>query len=223
MCECAGQRSYNPHRSDDVRAAADHVLTAALKRALPAAFPRDNYLCFPCTCQSTRCFRCMQLSSAVRTAQRAGVLDMACPVCDAENDGSNKRGRSSKHVKAFADAVWQCFPSAAIIWDWNCLQAAPRMSIDATVLCGQGCAQFEIDSGIHFQHNLVNRSRNDEVKDTLICQQQLCVLRLHFRDQERWKQYIVKHVNHPQPNIQYTQAFMECLRGESNQNRIMQL
>lgn len=127
---------------------------------------------------------------------------MSCPACDQradENGEISRRGRSSALVKTFAAAVWQSFPSASIIWDWNCLRGAPRMSIDATVICGQGCAQFEIDSGIHFQNNLVNRQRSDDSKDIYICQQQLCVLRLHFRDQDRWNEYIVKHVNHPQP------------------------
>lgn len=218
------------HSSHDITRAADLVLTDRLQRAVRSPFERRaaaaRPLCFPCMCRTERCYRCMLPKSALRSAQRAGTLDLACPVCDQhgdENGPHTKRGRHSSHVAAFAATVWALYPRAVIVWDWNCVVNDSKMSIDATVLSGHGCAQFEVDGGVHFEHNLANRTRKDVLKDEYICEQKLPVLRLHYRDQNSWVKYIVKHVTSTEPGVQYTQAYQECLQGDELQQRVMKL
>lgn len=218
------------HNIQDITRAADEVITDRLQRAVRSPFERRPAAarprCFPCMCHTRRCYRCMLPKSALRSAQRSGTLALVCPVCTVhadENGRSRKRARHSSHVAAFAAAVWARYPRAVIVWDWNCLVSDSKMSIDATVLSGHGCAQFEVDGGVHFEDNLANRRQQDAVKDQYICEQKLPVLRLHYSDQALWDKYIVKHVTSPQLGVQYTQAYQECLRGDELQQRVMKL
>lgn len=146
--------------------AADHTLTAELKTALPTLFKQEahRYMCFPCGCATGYCFRVMRIDSAMKSLQRRGRLRLPCPLCD-QNSGDAGTGRSSSHVTAFAAIVRDSAPTAKIIWDWNCILASTRMSIDATVWCGQRCAQFEIDGSNHFVNNLTSRQESDAEKD----------------------------------------------------------
>ena len=159
----------------------------------------------------------------MKCSQKAGVYVMVCPGCARKDEDSGKSGRQSSHVQAFADAVWDAHRDATIIWDWNCIANDSRSSIDATVICGQGCVQFEIDGAGHFLNNLTNRKREDELKDQFLNEQGLCVLRLHFRDQDRWGQYIERHLCTARPMTQYTESYKECLMGDQWADRIMKL
>ena len=228
----AGWRTLCAHvlmasKKSEVMMHTDDWLMRALERELPRACAhltvsrdvRRRVHCFACTCSSKKCFRCMQQHSAIKAYDRAHCYKMICPNCV---DGGGI-GRASSHVRAFSAAVWQVFPTACIVWDWNCLKHDSSVSIDATVLSGHGCAQYEIDGSGHFFDNLTNRQTKDETKDKLINDQQLCVLRLHFRDQEQWAEYIKMHMYTRRPCVQYTRSYLQCLRGEKAADMIMQL
>lgn len=93
------------HSSHDITRAADLVLTDRLQRAVRSPFERRaaaaRPLCFPCMCRTERCYRCMLPKSALRSAQRAGTLDLACPVCDQHmgtKTGHTRSGAGTRHM-----------------------------------------------------------------------------------------------------------------------------
>lgn len=226
MALCAGYASSSQSIRARVRRAADSSLTDTLRLAFPAVFaPSKAYLCFRCGCNGGKCLRVLQENSAKRSMQRNGHLKLSCPQCaDGAQNGQNcSKPRSSGHVHAFAKAVWSLVPDAQIIWDWNCVLADARMSVDATVMHGHRCSQYEIDGAHHFSDRLANRASIDSRKDAYMTQQGLCVLRLHYRDQNSWVRYIEQHIRQPKPFVQYTKSYKHCLCGESEQDRVLTL
>ena len=226
----AGHLPRERFKSRDIRRGADAALTAELKRALPALFahesPKSVYMCFPCRCGDKMCHRVMLLDSAMKSAQRKRHTRLPCSLCDQNqviSPGEARNPSASSHVEVFAGIVKQKFPDAKVIWEWNCIAADTSMSIDATVLCGYGCAQFEIDGSTHFSDKIANRSELDKTKDGYMCQQRLCVLRLHHKDQDEWAEYIEQHIKHPQQLVHYTKSYWHCLQAETGRHRVLTL
>jgi len=208
----------------DVRQLADHEFTSALRTVFPRLFQgpgRSECMCFPCGCAGGRCYRVMQVKSVQKAAQRGQPL-FVCAVHDESGNGS----RSSKHIREFARCMWTLRPHARIIWDWNCVEADVSRSIDATVWCGLRCTHYEVDGAQHFSTCMTSRDSADEDKDMMLNQAQvplLCVLRLHFLDQENWCKYVNKHLQHPTAGVCYSKAYQQCLSGHVEEQSIIQL
>ena len=82
--------------------------------------------------------------------------------------------------------------SAIVIWDSHSVPGNANMSIDATVLCGHKCVQYELDGSHHFNEN---QQEKDRYKNLLMMKAGRGLMRLNYNDIDEWDRYILGHMN----------------------------
>jgi len=98
--------------------------------------------CYRCECGFASCYKVMRLRTVQKPSPRSRFQ---CPAHQTECS------KHSKYVKQFVEEVLKIDSSAVIIWDWCCVPGSTHMSIDASVVHGQRCTNFEIDGPQHFK------------------------------------------------------------------------
>lgn len=194
-------------------------MTQLLQFVCPERFDSrkdDRLICYRCDCNTGYCFKVMRDKTVQKASKKSRFH------CPAHGESQ----RSSTHVAAFADILQAMDCNLRVVWDWACVPANHRMSIDATVLCGVGgvhvwCSSFEIDGAGHFQQSLTDRAQRDKDKDKLLNASNEPVMRLHFRDQHVWNRYIKMHISQLHSGISYTESYIHCLRGEKESEMIL--
>lgn len=189
-------------------------MTEVLKRTCPERFtPRhgDPYICYRCDCNSGYCYKVMRY----RTVQKPSKTRFQCP---AHNNASAKH---SQYVQAFADTLERLDGNLRVIWDWACVPGNAHMSIDATVLCGWRCANFEIDGPVHFCDRQCIRSNSDAAKEELLLCNGWGLMRLHYMDVKVWGKYVKHHVMGAASCVLCTESYKQYFMGDHLSPRIL--
>lgn len=166
---------------------------------------RQSSVVVKCSCDEASCCRVVKVDSVRRALERQGAPDpLECPA----------HSHGPKPTQRFFSALKECKLSRVCIWDWCCIPGHPRMHVDAIVVQPNGLVHmFEVDGSSHWQHGLDQRSDADIRKDALFVEQNQGLLRLHFKDEELWKNYIEYFSSAEQYRVKYTDSYRLCLES----------
>ena len=156
----------------------------------------------------------MRLATVRKSCDQSRFL---CPA----HDGENKH--HSQYVTKFLEALREVDQEAAVVWDWHCVPGDHRMSIDATVIHGDRCSNFEIDGPQHFNARACDRQRTDKNKDARLFTAGWGLMRLHYKDKEEWQHYIRHHMHKPEDTVQCTQSYEQYMVGEAGEPVVVML
>lgn len=182
-------------------------ITQALKKICPERFPESKTnpsLGYRCDCSHQACHKVMRRATVQKKSKRSRFQ------CPAHAPG---HPNYSKYVRLFAAKIKKIDHHAKIIYDWRCIPRRKNMSIDATVLRGDKCTNFEIDGEHHFNEKECTRDELDEVKDREISELGCGLMRLHYKDRDQWEQYIRHHLASPQHSMQCTPSYAQYMVG----------
>ena len=99
-----------------------------------------------------------------------------------------------------------------VIWDSHSVPGNARMSIDATVVRGHRCVQFELDGSHHFTEE---QQEKDRRKNLLMIQARRSMMRLDYKDIDAWYKYIARHLlQSSAPAVYCTASYQTWLTGE---------
>lgn len=173
-------------------------LTLVLQYTFGDVFPvrsRNPFVAYPCECGFATCYKVLLR----RTVQkRTNTSRLQCP-CHGD-----KPARGSSLVQVFMQKLLMLDSQAIVIWDSNTVPDNPKMSIDATVISGGKCAQFEIDGAHHF---LVDNQDVDARKNMAMTRAGRGLMRLHYKDQPEWGKYIAAQLRSPSTTVQGTASY----------------
>ena len=193
--------------ADDVQ----HKLETLCPERFPAS--RSNQIkCYRCDCGHKACHKVMRRSTVRKKADRSRFQ---CPV---HVDGYPT---NSSYVAIFAENMKRIDPTARIIWDWRCFPKRKNMSIDATVLHGHKCSNFEIDGEGHFNERECTREAPDHKKDIEVYNCGCGLMRLHYKDRYCWEKYIRHHLACPKGSMQCTPSYREFMDGHAYEPKVL--
>ena len=162
------------------------------------------------TCAHTSCLKVMSCAS-IKEALRDDRPDpLACP---AEPGSSCET--ASKHVVAFHGSIQHLLQDRMVVWDWCDVPGGRGMHFDCTVITLTGAFRawrFEIDGKRHFKPYTGRRQEADWRKDALVAVAGVALLRLHYKDEPRWGQFIDTFLRLPALEVRYTPAYRHCLQ-----------
>jgi hypothetical protein len=103
-----------------------------------------------------------------------------------------------------------------VVWDWFDVPDNHHMHIDATLFAGDSCYRFEIDGETHFDSSGTQRSDADLRKDAILREYSVRLLRLHYRDADKWADYMQHFITWSQQgevqnSVVYTGSYRDCL------------
>lgn len=185
-------------------AAYDKTLTETLAKDFGDIFqgkPRDPFYCFQCDCRSGNCYKVILRRTAQKKAKN---WRLTCPFHDPDDP------KASSLVTHFMQELMKFDSSARVIWDSSSVPGNRSMSIDATVLCGGRCVQFELDGRQHFCDA---QQETDERKNTCMTTAGHALMRLHSDDKSEWGKYIADQLQRPTKGVQCSASYRQWLGG----------
>lgn len=195
-------------------------MTAAVQAAFPRVMmapTRSSYqdrLLFRCSCETRQCFKAVLIQSVLRSK----TLRPPCPTHQVARAGS-------KLAKAFANILFDIDSTARVVWDYHCVPDRPKMSIDVCMQSGARWHLFELDGSGHFYSNFTRRNDIDVQKDAAMNGAGMGMLRLHYRDQEKWPAYTREFMQlQSRPTcVKYTESYRDCIAGEVEEDDVIKL
>lgn len=192
-------------------------------RAASARYSQDYHnrssslLCFSCGCKDGLCFLALTKGSVLRMKQDGRCIK--CPM----HAGSTS---SSKYVASLYDIIRNLNSSVhGVVWDWHDVPAdeysSHRMHIDASMFYGKSCTRFEVDGETHFKDNGTCRDDKDEAKDYVLRKHRVGMLRLHYNDVDKWREYVLCAMQNDNQTVRYTESYTQCLHPDEHQYVIM--
>ena len=186
--------------------ASDPELTATLQHAFGHIFPirkGNPFSCYRCDCNIYTCYKVLLHRT---TKEKTGTSRLKCPCHYSDAD---KPSAGSSLVQRFMGELLKL--GAIVIWDSHCVPGNGSMSIDATVVCGHKCAQFEVDGSHHFNEE---QQEKDRRKNSLMNTAGRGLMRLHYKDINDWGKYIAGHMCDSATTVQCTASYRTWLTGE---------
>ena len=97
------------------------------------------------------------------------------------------------------------------------------MSIDVCMQSGAGWYLFELDGSGHFKSNFTRRNDTDVDKDAAMNRAGMGMMRLHYRDIEKWAAYTRLFMQSGSTCVKYTEAYRDCIAGEEYEDHVITL
>lgn len=96
------------------------------------------------------------------------------------------------------------------------------MSIDASVVHGQRCTNFEIDGPQHFKEKKCVRNYADTQKDVQLANAGWGVMRLHHKDKTEWQKYIKHQMHTGGRQLLCTESYKAYLIGDHGEPTLVE-
>lgn len=96
------------------------------------------------------------------------------------------------------------------------------MSIDASVVHGQKCTNFEIDGPQHFKAQKCLRNDADTQKDLKLTNAGWGAMRLHHKDKSEWHRYILHQMHTDGKKLLCTESYKPYLIGDHGEPTVIE-
>lgn len=189
---------------DASRIRADMIIVPANEQ--PQA---GQYVVLQCNCAHAHCCKVLNYSTVYEGVRRGGKDPMACPA-----EHGSTCATYSLLVERFRPIAETLLPGYWFIWDIHDVPGQPVMHIDMMAVSPMlpGLAhRFEIDGRGHFSKRGTVRQDADWLKDDILNDQQVSMLRLHVADLATWPRDMQGYLLAPQPRVMYTASYARCL------------
>lgn len=157
----------------------------------------DPFYCYHCDCKCPNCYKVLLRRTMLKPAKKSRLT---CPAHDPTD------AKASSLITHFMEELMKIDCSARVIWDSNTVPGQPKKSIDATVVCGGRCVQFEVDGDQHFRGKQIETDRD---KNRALTAAGRGLLRLHYNDKSDWGKYIADHLKRPSTGVQGSASYKQ--------------